>query len=74
MLKSENADGQLVVGPDLNPMARSYSNTPESGDTSTIWLATESPTVATVVEADPLSILTTTVVSVITSSPWAEML
>jgi len=31
-------DGQPMVGPDVNPTAISASNTPESGDTSTIWL------------------------------------
>jgi len=73
MLLSENTDGQLSVGPDLNPIASSCSKTPESGETSTIGVVA-SPTVATVEAADPLSILITTLQSLILSSPEAETL
>jgi F-type H+-transporting ATPase subunit beta len=61
----------VVSGPDLYPTVASYSNTPDDGDVSVIGFA-EFPNVATVVSEEPLSILRTTVVSEIVSSPNAD--
>jgi len=72
-----------VVGPAVLTMVMSASNTPESGDTSTILPVAELlsdkadvelPHTPTVVEEDPLSILTVTLASAILSSPCADTL
>jgi len=68
---SWNVVGQFVDGPDLYPTAWSYSNTPDVGDVSVIGFALF-PNVATVTAEEPLSILRTTSVSEILSSPNAE--
>jgi len=66
-----NAAGQSVVGPSVNAIFWSYSNTPDVGDVSRIGYV-EFPKVMIVSVALPLSILRTTVVSAILSSPNAE--
>ena len=68
--------GQVLVGPSVEVTVKSYSNTPESGDTSTIASlpAVVLPIVAMVVEEEPLSILTVIFASSILSSPCADVL
>jgi hypothetical protein len=66
-----NAVGQSSVGPSVNVIAWSYSNTPDVGDVSLIGYV-EFPKVMIVSVLLPLSILRTTEVSEIVSSPNAE--
>ena len=72
-----------MVGPAVLVIVMSASNTPESGETSTIdpvaellssAADVELPHTPTTVEEDPLSILTVTLASEILSSPCADTL
>jgi len=69
--KANTAGQALSSGPSVNVIFWSYSNTPDVGDVSRIGNV-EFPKVATVVDELPLSILSSTVVSAIVSSPNAE--